>query len=110
MQQKNGIQGDQGGTSRVWLFVSVDVGRILLTDGLGEALAEKIMVLASGSSTLHIDFGLDKDVKNTTVDIEASFGHYLLYTVLTCFPRASYVNTLLPGTFHCKCRVLAFCL
>jgi hypothetical protein len=55
-----------------WLVVNVDIGSVSVTDDLREALIDKIMLLVSGSSTLHIELKLGKDSRNVTMDVEAS--------------------------------------
>jgi len=52
--------------------MNVDIGSISVTDDLREALIDKIMLLVSGSSTLHIELKLGKDSENVTMDVEAS--------------------------------------
>lgn len=52
--------------------MNVDIGSISVTDDLREALIEKVMLLVSGSSTLHIELRLGKDSRNVTMDVEAS--------------------------------------
>lgn len=52
--------------------MNVDIGSISVTDDLREALIDKIMLLVSGSSTLHIQLKLGKDSGNVTMDVEVS--------------------------------------
>jgi len=52
--------------------VNVDIGSISVTDDLREALIDKVMLLVSGSSTLHLELKLGKDSRNVTIDVEAS--------------------------------------
>jgi hypothetical protein len=55
-----------------WLVVNVDIGSISVTDDLREALIDTVKLLASGSSTLHMELKLGKDSENVTMDVEAS--------------------------------------
>jgi len=55
-----------------WLAVNVDIGSFSVTDDLRETLIDKIMLLVSGSSTLHIELKLGKDSENVTMEVEAS--------------------------------------
>lgn len=48
----------------------VDIGILSVTDTLGEALVDKVMLVASGGSTLHINVGFDKDLRNIAMDVE----------------------------------------
>jgi hypothetical protein len=48
----------------------VDIGILSVTDTLGEALVDKVMLVASGGSTLHINVGFDKDLRDIAMDVE----------------------------------------
>ena len=50
----------------------MDIGSISVTDDLREAIIDKVNLLISGSSTLHIELKLGKDSENVTMDVEAS--------------------------------------
>lgn len=52
--------------------MNVDIGSISVTDDLREAAIDKVKLLVSGSSTLHVELKLGKDSENVTMDVEAS--------------------------------------
>nr|PNR49566.1 hypothetical protein PHYPA_011462 [Physcomitrium patens] len=62
--------GNSRGDELHWIVVSVDVGSVTVTDDLREALGDKIVLLVTGSSTLHIKLKLGKDSRNFTLDVE----------------------------------------
>lgn len=65
--------------------MNVDIGSISVTDDLREALIDKIMLLVSGSSTLHIQLKLGKDSGNVTMDVEVSCQFLFMVVYLQLF-------------------------
>jgi hypothetical protein len=68
-----------------WVSATTEVGRVMVMAGRMEAIVAKVVLVASGGSTLRMNLGITKDLQSITFITEASSGDPFYFSVFIKF-------------------------
>jgi hypothetical protein len=68
-----------------WVSATAEVGRVMVMAGRMEAIVAKVVLVASGGSTLRMNLGITKDLQSITFVTEASSGDPFYFSVFIKF-------------------------
>ncbi len=81
-----------------WVSATAEVGRVMVMAGRMEAIVAKVVLVASGGSTLRMNLGITKDLQSITLVTEASSADPFYFSVFTKFQYCVFVSS---GVFCC---------
>ncbi len=75
----------ENNNSMFWVSATAEVGRVMVMAGRMEAIVAKVVLVASGGSTLRMNLGITKDLQSITLVTEASSADPFYFCVFIKF-------------------------